>query len=240
VLQVSSTAQLILDPYYRTIRGFFILIEKDWCGFGHKFFDRIGHGRSGLGDEAKETSPVFLQWLDVVGQLLYQFPRHFEFNENLLVFIADALHSCQFGTFVGNSERERKVELKASSRTNSLWTHVLQPHILPRFMNSTYLPPQCALSHNFVAQPVAGNQSGGGSILVPLPATAAAVNPGTFRTSSPGMNGRPGVGAISADRAGAIWPSTRRVRFWERYFCRWDVDCHPRATSGESWKDGWV
>jgi hypothetical protein len=59
--QVCSTAQLILDPYFRTMRGFFVLIEKDWCGFGHKFFDRIGHGRSSLGEDAKETSPVFVQ-----------------------------------------------------------------------------------------------------------------------------------------------------------------------------------
>ena len=45
------------------MRGFFVLIEKDWCGFGHKFQDRIGHGRSALGEEAKETSPVFVQVL---------------------------------------------------------------------------------------------------------------------------------------------------------------------------------
>lgn len=108
--QVSSTAQLILDPYYRTLRGFFVLIEKDWCGFGHKFYDRLGHGRNGLGEEAKETSPVFLQWLDVVSQMLFQFPHHFEFTETLLVFIADQLHSCQFGSFLGNSEKERKVQ----------------------------------------------------------------------------------------------------------------------------------
>jgi hypothetical protein len=50
-----------------------------------------------------------LQWLDVVSQLLFQFPHHFEFNENLLIFIADQLHSCQFGTFLANSEKERKV-----------------------------------------------------------------------------------------------------------------------------------
>ncbi|KAA1469200.1 phosphatases II [Dentipellis sp. KUC8613] len=41
--QLSAISQLCLDPFYRTIRGFQILIEKDWVSFGHKFLDRCGH-----------------------------------------------------------------------------------------------------------------------------------------------------------------------------------------------------
>ncbi|KAF9246431.1 protein-tyrosine phosphatase-like protein [Melanogaster broomeanus] len=41
--QLSALAQLCLDPYYRTMRGFQILIEKDWISFGHRFLDRCGH-----------------------------------------------------------------------------------------------------------------------------------------------------------------------------------------------------
>lgn len=84
--QLTSLAQLLLDPYYRTIMGFGILIEKEWCMFGHKFAQRCNHQP---GIRKNESSPVFLQWLDCVYQLIVQFPCSFEFNEGLLIFLAD-------------------------------------------------------------------------------------------------------------------------------------------------------
>lgn len=41
--QLSSLAQICLDPYFRTIEGLATLIEKDWISFGHQFGDRCGH-----------------------------------------------------------------------------------------------------------------------------------------------------------------------------------------------------
>jgi len=43
--QIGAAAQIMMDPYYRTLQGLAVLIEKEWITFGHKFRDRLGHGK---------------------------------------------------------------------------------------------------------------------------------------------------------------------------------------------------
>ncbi|KAI9910625.1 hypothetical protein PsorP6_010080 [Peronosclerospora sorghi] len=68
--QLTSLAELLLDPYYRTRIGFQQLIEKEWCSFGHKFRDRTAHGAS---NHSNEYSPIFLQWVDCVWQVVVRY-----------------------------------------------------------------------------------------------------------------------------------------------------------------------
>lgn len=109
--QLLSLIQIMLDPYFRTMKGFMILIEKEWISFGHQFAFRSGHCKyfsffilkhlnlaKNINDDQK--SPIFLQFLDCVHQIMAQFPLSFEFNNAFLVDIAFHLYSCYFGTFL--------------------------------------------------------------------------------------------------------------------------------------------
>ncbi|KAM5245962.1 phosphatidylinositol-3,5-bisphosphate 3-phosphatase MTMR2 [Ctenodactylus gundi] len=119
--QLTSLAMLMLDGYYRTIRGFEVLVEKEWLSFGHRFQLRVGHGDKNHADA--DRSPVFLQFIDCVWQMTRQFPTAFEFNEYFLITILDHLYSCLFGTFLCNSEQQRGRE-NLPKRTVSLWSYI--------------------------------------------------------------------------------------------------------------------
>ncbi|XP_023373007.1 myotubularin-related protein 6 isoform X2 [Otolemur garnettii] len=129
--QVCSLGSLLLDSYYRTIKGFMVLIEKDWISFGHKFSERCGH----LDGDPKEVSPVFAQFLECVWHLTEQFPQAFEFNEAFLLQIHEHIHSCQFGNFIGNCQKERE-ELKLKEKTYSLWPFLLEDQ--KKYLNPLY------------------------------------------------------------------------------------------------------
>lgn len=40
--QIAALSELCLDPYYRTMEGFIVLVEKDFLSFGHMFRHRSG------------------------------------------------------------------------------------------------------------------------------------------------------------------------------------------------------
>eukprot|EP01114_Cavostelium_apophysatum_P016978 TRINITY_DN4943_c0_g1_i2.p1 TRINITY_DN4943_c0_g1~~TRINITY_DN4943_c0_g1_i2.p1 ORF type:complete len:1797 (+),score=541.41 TRINITY_DN4943_c0_g1_i2:200-5590(+) len=122
---ITSLAELLLDPFYRTIEGFAILIEKEWLGFGFPFQRKRGVPATGKKKEQASTveSYVFLQWLDAAWQVWRQFPAAFEYNEGFLLFIAQHLYDGLFGTFLFNDEKERK-DKHAAAKTVSIWTYI--------------------------------------------------------------------------------------------------------------------
>ncbi|WEJ92557.1 phosphatidylinositol-3-phosphatase ymr1 [Yamadazyma tenuis] len=213
--QVSALSQLCLDPYYRTLHGFMILIEKEWVSFGFKFNTRADHGgcigavmpkpvhdSSEFNDDSElpngsarsvasflqkaankaatrirntavaaaeaatnsnssstvdlninnnsstseptpeasdsngggsfsghayggsnEKSPVFHQFLDCVYQIYKQHPQQFEFNSRFLKRLFYHYYSCQYGSFVCDSERELKMNHKLHESTVSVWDY---------------------------------------------------------------------------------------------------------------------
>mmetsp|Transcript_44142 Transcript_44142/g.62012 ORF Transcript_44142/g.62012 Transcript_44142/m.62012 type:complete len:242 (+) Transcript_44142:917-1642(+) len=138
--QISSLIQLMIDPYYRTIRGFGVLVEKEWMYFGHKFSDftkqKGGFFSSIFGEsDLKMFDSSWILFLDSVFQLLSAFPQFFEFNESLLTFIVNQTFSCRFGNFLFSCEKERQ---NAIERTASIWGHILENK--GEFENLTYKP----------------------------------------------------------------------------------------------------
>lgn len=89
------------------MNGFRVLVEKDWLAFGHPFQMRLGHSYDRQNLQEQELSPVFLQFLDCMFQLVRQFPHYFEYSIRYILTLADHIYSCRFGTFLGNCEQER-------------------------------------------------------------------------------------------------------------------------------------
>eukprot|EP00391_Amoebophrya_sp_Ameob2_P007087 CAMPEP_0178993188 /NCGR_PEP_ID=MMETSP0795-20121207/6563_1 /TAXON_ID=88552 /ORGANISM="Amoebophrya sp., Strain Ameob2" /LENGTH=1215 /DNA_ID=CAMNT_0020685217 /DNA_START=247 /DNA_END=3894 /DNA_ORIENTATION=+ len=118
--QNTTLAMMAMDPFYRTIEGFCLLIQKEWVSFGHQFKTRLATSQKATG----EYSPVFFQWLDCVYQFaVVQHPTKFEFNENLLLDLAVFAVSNRFGTFLADNERE--LTSLYAKKTRSVWSVLL-------------------------------------------------------------------------------------------------------------------
>ena len=137
--QLVTISQILLDPYFRTFMGFAVLIEKDWLGFGHQFAKRSGMLEK-KNEKESERSPIFLQFIDCVHQLMVQFPAEFEFNAEYLLYIAKHYNVNLFGTFMFNNEEER-FKNKAKETTPSIWTYLLNNK--EKYINPLYDSKNC-------------------------------------------------------------------------------------------------
>lgn len=102
--QICSLTQIMIDPFYRTLKGFIELIQKDWIDMGHMFCSRCAHVQS---ENFDEKSPIFAQFIDSVAQLLNKYQKEFEFNLLFLQLILSSAYSQLFGDFLGNNYTER-------------------------------------------------------------------------------------------------------------------------------------
>ncbi|KAL0238676.1 hypothetical protein PCE1_004368 [Barthelona sp. PCE] len=148
--QVCCLIEMCLDPFYRTSRGLCSLIEKHFITYGHKFLDRTlfyqHESKKSFGlkigssmnhkEKQREESPIFLQFIDGVYQLLNQFPNHFEFNQTLLIDILDGFFDGISGTFLSNTIKERFQN--SLMMYPSLWDLLELEHV--KYLNLDYSP----------------------------------------------------------------------------------------------------
>ncbi|NWW86503.1 MTMR9 protein, partial [Rhynochetos jubatus] len=132
-LLVTALAQVILDPSCRTLEGFQGLLEREWIEAGHPFHLRCARSAYSHA-RLKQEAPLFLLFLDCVWQLSRQFPFSLEFGEQLLLTLFDNAYASAYGTFLCNSERERRVR----ENTHSLWAWLSQPGEKKKYLNPLY------------------------------------------------------------------------------------------------------
>lgn len=89
---------------------------------------------SSLDFSSSQSSPIFLQWLECVYQVMHQRADEFEFNDKVLLYIAHHAYSGWHGTFIFDNERDRTQHL-LSTVTTSVWdefinnsAYYLNPH----------------------------------------------------------------------------------------------------------------
>ncbi|KAL0838009.1 hypothetical protein Bca101_089899 [Brassica carinata] len=103
-------------------------------------------------------SPIFMQWVDSVSQLMRMYPCAFEFSPTFLVDFMDCLLSCRFGNFLCNSEKERQ-QCAIAEACGCIWAYLTDlrslattshvhcnPFYDPLKYDGPLLPPAASLS----------------------------------------------------------------------------------------------
>jgi myotubularin-related protein 6/7/8 len=88
--QLCSLSQCCLDPYYRTIKGLVILLQKEWISFGHKFKERCGHicRPSKKASDSKSVKSQFKSFANITAKSIFsQFGNDKDVN-----IIANEIH----------------------------------------------------------------------------------------------------------------------------------------------------
>jgi hypothetical protein len=85
---------MLIEPHYRTLKGFHALILKEWLYFRHSFRKYLNLEN----DESLDSTfcPLFILLLDCIYQLYVQNPLSFEFS---ISFLTDLAHNSMLNKY---------------------------------------------------------------------------------------------------------------------------------------------
>lgn len=140
---VASLTQLLVDPWYRTVAGFQVLVAKDWTRMpGSMMPTRAARVTNG---ELRATPTHFFLFLDCVHQLLRRFPTAFEFSDAYLRAIGRECVSSRYKTFLVDTDGG----CRNPTTDDDLWTALrAQHHAQPLFFNFDYSMVRPVCRHN--------------------------------------------------------------------------------------------
>eukprot|EP01125_Pyxidicula_operculata_P010105 TRINITY_DN3328_c1_g4_i3.p1 TRINITY_DN3328_c1_g4~~TRINITY_DN3328_c1_g4_i3.p1 ORF type:complete len:2281 (+),score=534.60 TRINITY_DN3328_c1_g4_i3:9-6851(+) len=140
---LSCLVQLCLDKYYRTLKGFCTLIDKEWVQLSYPYStcSMVQNREQQQEQDFALSNPIpsFFLFMHCVYEMISRLPTEFEFNSHLLVFLMDSVGDARFSTFYFDSEKERT---KCAKHTSSAWNYVLCPHYKDQFVNPIYKPSE--------------------------------------------------------------------------------------------------
>lgn len=71
-----------------------------------------------------QISPIFVQFLDCLYQIVRLYPDQFEYNTKYIYEIVTHVYSCRFGNVLCDTEREREFIAELRQRTYCLWEYL--------------------------------------------------------------------------------------------------------------------
>eukprot|EP01125_Pyxidicula_operculata_P017359 TRINITY_DN6077_c0_g1_i1.p1 TRINITY_DN6077_c0_g1~~TRINITY_DN6077_c0_g1_i1.p1 ORF type:complete len:2180 (-),score=456.03 TRINITY_DN6077_c0_g1_i1:394-6933(-) len=111
---ISSLVQVLVEPNYRTVDGFIVLVLKDWIcsSFGLEGSEKTGASSDG-------PWPMFFLFITCVAEILLIYTDYFQFNKNFLIKILDEMYSSGLASLVRSAPSNTNTSDSINAGTNS-------------------------------------------------------------------------------------------------------------------------
>lgn len=116
--QICALVQVLAQPDNRTITGFGRLIEREFLHFGNY------SPPQGKKEKVEDKGIALIQFLDCVYQIKKMYPLSFQFNENMLTYIAIHIYSRKYGNFLYLTRSTTELNQQKYLKYGCIWAKI--------------------------------------------------------------------------------------------------------------------